>query len=387
LELKHFTPEMPGRLQPIARGDHALVPNPLPPDWEMPQRLWPLIAEANRVIGVLEGIGRVLPNPAMLLRTTEDREAIQSSALEGTYATPKELLLFALEPMNAKSEYEAANRHREVFNYRRAIQHASGSDLPICLRLLRELHAILLEGVRGHHKDPGNFRRIQVAIGSNKRFVPPPPENVIPALDELEAYINNTSAFDPLIDCFLAHYQFETIHPFIDGNGRVGRLMMALMLQRKCNLTKPWLFLSDYFEKHRDEYIRGLYRISTEADWESWVEFCLRATIAQSNETVARCEKLLAVREQLRVRLNETGGHVRLHSIVDEIFNTPFVRVIDVQKRLNVTYPTARADLEKLALAGILKQLDGTKTKTYYAPDVYRVAYENISDEPESMRP
>ena len=113
----------------------------------------------------------------------------------------------------------------------------------------------------------------------------------------------------------------------------------------------------------------------------------MRATIAQSNETVARCEKLLAVREQLRARLNETGGQVRLHSIVDEIFNTPFVRVIDVQKRLNVTYPTARADLEKLALAGILKQLDGTKTKTYYAPDVYRVAYENISDEPESMRP
>ncbi len=175
-----------------------------------------MVAEAKRLIGVLDGIGRVLPDPAILLRCSEDREAIQSSALEGTYATPRELLLFELEPKIAESESDPSNSYREVFNYRRAIQHAASSELPISLRLMRQMHEILLEGVRGQKKDPGNFRRIQVAIGSNRRFVPPPPQHALSCLDGLEKYIHSESSFDPLVDCFLVHYQFETIHPFID---------------------------------------------------------------------------------------------------------------------------------------------------------------------------
>lgn len=380
MDIRHFKSEMPGSLVPIGLGDHAFLPNPLPPDWPFSARLWPMLVEAHRVIGILEGVGRLLPNPAILLRPTEDREAIQSSALEGTYATPRELLLFELEPANEETDSDTLNQHREVFNYRRAISHAVKSDLPICQRLIRELHAILLAGVRGQNKSPGRFRQIQVAIGSNKRFVPPPPANVSQCLDELEAYINQNTCYDPLVDCFLVHYQFETIHPFIDGNGRIGRLLLALMLQRKCGLSKPWLYLSDFFEKHRDEYIQGLYRISTEADWEQWVEFCLRATIAQASENVSRCERLLQIREQYREKLNKTGGHVRMHSILDEIFVSPFVRVIDVQKRLNVSYPTAKSDLEKMTRAGILQALEGASTITYFAPELFRVAYENISD-------
>ena len=144
MDINQFTAEMPGRLVRIEGGDHAFIPEPLPPNWEFPPRLWPLVAEAKRLIGILEGIGRVLPNPAILLRPTEDREAIQSSALEGTYATPRQLLIFELDPPNVATESDEVNRFREVHNYRRAIQHATTSDLPISLRLIRELHGLLM---------------------------------------------------------------------------------------------------------------------------------------------------------------------------------------------------------------------------------------------------
>lgn len=384
MEIGKFTPDMPGQLLPIPGSEHAFVPSPLPPNWEFPNRLWPLVAEAKRLMGVLEGIGRVLPNPAILLRTTEDREAIQSSALEGTYATPKELLIFELEPSNAETESDKANRFREVYNYRRAIQHATSSELPISLRLIRELHQLLLSGVRGHQKDPGVFRTGQVAIGSQRRFIPPPPHMVPECLDALEKYIHTASQFDPLVDCFLVHYQFETIHPFSDGNGRIGRLLLALMLQRNCQMSKPWVYLSDYLERHRNEYINGLFEISTKAAWEQWVEFCLRATVTQTAATISRCERLLKIRERFQTQLSSTGGNVRLHTIVEQVFAYPFVRVTDVAKRLEVTYPTAKADLEKLVGVGILQLLDKTAPITYYAPEVFSVAYEDISDNTDS---
>jgi Fic family protein len=278
---------------------------------------------------------------------------------------------------------DRSNDFREVMNYRFAIKYASQDARPITLNLLKKVHEILLAGVRGHQKDPGNFRRIQVAIGSNRRFVPPPPQHVLSCLDALEKYIHMDSPFDPLVDCFLVHYQFESIHPFIDGNGRIGRLLLALMLQKKCGMSKPWLYLSDFFERHRDEYIQKLFRISTNGEWEEWIEFCLRATIAQATDTISRCERLLAIRAKYHSQLTETGGHVRLHTIVDDIFESPFARVIDVQKRLEITYPTAKSDLEKLTDVGILRPLPNVAPRTYYAPDVYQIAYENISDDSE----
>jgi Fic family protein len=180
------------------------------------------------------------------------------------------------------------------------------------------------------------------------------------------------------------HYQFETIHPFSDGNGRIGRLLLALMLQRNCQMSKPWVYLSDYLERHRNEYINGLFEISTKAAWEQWVEFCLRATITQTAATISRCERLLKIRERFQTQLSSTGGNVRLHTIVEQVFAYPFVRVTDVAKRLDVTYPTAKADLEKLVGVGILQLLDKATPITYYAPEVFSVAYEDISDNTDS---
>lgn len=376
-----FNTESPGKIVPISGGEHAFVPDPLPPDWEFPAELWPLLADSKQQIGILEGIGRLLPNPGILLRPLEDREAIRSSSLEGTYATPKELLLFELSQPEPESPDDPVNDHREVWNYRMALRHGVDSNLPLSLRLLKEMHALLLKGVRGTDKNPGNFRTIQVAIGSSFRFVPAPPEQVAACLDAMEKYLHADShKYDPLVECFLVHYQFEAIHPFNDGNGRIGRLLLALMLQQKCEMSKPWLYLSEYFEKYRDEYIDNLFRISTTAAWAKWVEFCLRATIAQTKSTITRCEKLLAVREAFNERLVEAGGHVRLTQIVEQIFHHPFIRVADLPEKLNVTYPTANSDVDRLAQVGILKKLPDVSPKTFYAPEVYSVAYEELED-------
>ncbi len=359
------------------------MPWPLPPAWKFPLDLWPLLGEAKQQIGILEGIGRNLPNPAILLRPLSDREAIRSSRLEGTYVTSKELLLFELEPTESKGERTPTNDRLEVLNYRRALNHGATSELPLSLRLLRELHRILLTGVRGQDRSPGAFRQNQVAIDENKRFIPPPPERLMDCLVPLENYFHvEDSAYDPLVNCFLVHYQFEAIHPFVDGNGRVGRLLLAIMLQRQCNLSKPWLYLSEYYERNKDQYIDRLYRISTEGAWHDWIEFCLRGTVTQATETIERCQRLLAIRERFVERISSiAGGSVRLSRIVEDVFVSPFVRVAEVSRRLEVTYPTAKADIEKLVSAGILKELSQLKPRTFFAPEIFEIAYEPIEND------
>jgi len=183
---------------------------------------------------------------------------------------------------------------------------------------MRDLHGILLNGVRGRDKTPGEFRKIQVAIGATRRFIPPPPNRLDECLFPLENYLHDAAeGLDPLVFCFLVHYQFETIHPFVDGNGRVGRLLLAIMLQQRCELSKPWLYLSEFFEKHRDEYIDGLFSVSTNGSWTRWVEFCLQATLAQAKSTIGRCRRLLEVRDQFAQRIANVGGSVRLSQIIE----------------------------------------------------------------------
>lgn len=380
-----FQPNAPGTVIPIGNGEYAFVPNPLPPaGWTFPPDLWPLLADAKQQLGILEGLGRNLPNPAILLRPLADREAIRSSRLEGTYATAKELLLFDLEPRESTSELDRANDQREVFNYRRALFHGTNTELPLSARLLKDMHRILLESVRGRDRAPGEFRKVQVAIGggSTTRFVPPPPERLLECVDPFEKHLHTTSSpFDPLVDSFLAHYQFETIHPFLDGNGRVGRLLLAIMLQQRCGLSKPWLYMSEYFDKNRDDYINYLFRVSTHANWHDWLEFCIQGTIVQAKDTVSRCERLRIAREEFMQRVTNVGGSVRLNLIVENIFHSPFVRVADLPARLGVTYPTARADIQRLVDAEILQEVPNTTPRTFYAPEVYNIAYDDLDNE------
>ena len=159
-----------------------------------------------------------------------------------------------------------------------ALEQGMASDLPLSLRLIRDLHKTLMTGVRGRDRTPGEFRRTQVAIGSDHRFVPPPPERLRECLHPFEKYLHTAGPkYEPLVDCFLVHYQFETIHPFSDGNGRVGRLLLAMMLKDRCELSKPWLYMSEYFEKQHDEYAQRLFNVSARSDWSGWIEFACAA--------------------------------------------------------------------------------------------------------------
>jgi Fic family protein len=242
------------------------------------------------------------------------------------------------------------------------------------------MHQTLLSGVRGKEKAPGEFCRVQVAIGMNSRFIPPPSGEVPACLDALERHLHKTTAYDPLIDCFLTHYRFETIHPFMDGNGRVGRLLLALMIQTKCGLTKPWLYMSGYFEKNREEYCQRLFNVSAEGAWDEWIDFCLRGAIEQAEETVKRCDKIRSIRETYMQKLPGVGGSIRLNQIVEDLFRSPFARIPDIAGKLDVTYPTAKADVDRLVKAGILRELKNISQKTFYAPDVYNAAYGDIDD-------
>lgn len=380
-----FSAASPGSLVRIARdantgNENAFVPDPLPPQWELPSRLWPLLAEAKQELGILEGVGRSLPNPGILLRPIEDREAIKSSRLEGTYVTATELLVFEMQPKESKSEDDPANLHREVLNYRRALHEGINSALPISLRLTKDLHRTLMLGVRGRDKTPGEFRKGPVAIGSNHRFVPPPPDQVPTCLDALEKHIHTKNCrHDCLVNCFLVHYQFETIHPFSDGNGRVGRLLLAMMLKTFCHLSKPWLYLSEYYEKHRDEYSQRLFDVSAKGDWNGWIEFCLQGTVQQARNTILRCDRLREIKDRFLKRTQEVGGSVRLTQIVEDVFYSPFVRITELKRKLGVSYPTAQADVDRLRQAGILQELPNISPKTYYAPEVFGVAYEELT--------
>lgn len=385
MDHQEFTESAPGRLIPIPGGRpdalYAFVPDPLPPDWEWPPRLWPKLLDARTRLASLDGTGKHLPNPEIILRPLQQREAQLSSQLEGTITDPQQQALFQADPTYPVSDTDPANAYREVFNYGRALRLKldGGTDLPLSLRLTRQLHGMLLDGVRGSGQRPGEFRTIQNQIGRPARFVPPPPQYLGEALDAFEKYLHTAeNGFDPLVRAFLAHYQFESIHPFADGNGRVGRLLLSLTIAEWCHLSSQWLYMSAFFEKRKLEYMDLLLRVSTHGSWDSWLEFCLDGVIVQAKDTERRCDKLMALHRDFHGRTKSIrGGSVRLSGLVDRLFTSPVVTVKSVQKTCGVSYPTAKADLKKLNDFGILTPLVGMKLITYYCAPIYQVTYED----------
>jgi Fic family protein len=366
-----------GRLVAITIGgpDWAFIPRPLPRDWSIPLNLWPLLASAKEELARLDGIGRTLPHPELLLRPLQSREAIRSSSLEGTYASAEELLLFELGPEERVGTPDRISDWIEVANYASAVRRGTEllATLPLSLRLIREMHEVLLTGVRGRDRAPGEFRRTQVHIGSDRRYVPPPPNELMPCLDDFEKFLNEADDIDPLIRIFLAHYQFEAIHPFIDGNGRVGRALLSLCAYKWCGLSHPWLYVSPYFDRHKDEYIDSLFTVSVEGAWDRWLALCLRATIDVCRDAIQRCDRLRRLRQEYHAKADRTSG--RMHALVEGLFSNPMVRVTETARRLNVTYPTAKSDIGKLVEQGILVELDRVYPKAFYAPAIFNAAY------------
>jgi len=383
MDAKEFNAStMTGQLIPIPKGqpgvEVAFVPDALPPKWEWPGSLWTPLIEARKCLASLDGTGKHLPNPEILLHPLQQREAQLSSQLEGTITDPKQQVLFEADPRYPTSKNDPANAYREVFNYRQALRLRLDkvNDLPLSLRLVRELHGVLMNGVRGSEQTPGEFRKIQNQIGWPARYVPPPPQHLDETLDAFEKYLHATDAFDPLVKAFLTHYQFEAIHPFRDGNGRVGRLLLSLTIAEWCKLSSQWLYMSAFFEKRKREYMDLLLNVSTSGGWEPWIRFCLEGVIQQSIDAENRCDKLLKLHQDFRKQIK--GGSVRLSKQVDRLFFRPVITVTQYRELYNVSYPTARADLKRLESHGIVKELEGLEVISYYCQPIYNITYEDV---------
>ncbi len=360
----------------------AFLPDPLPPGWEWPQELWPLLLEAHKALASLDGTGKHLPNPELVLRPLQKREAQKSSSLEGTYTDPQQQVLFELDPRFPSSSDDPANAQREVFNYTRALnlRRSQGGDLPVSLRLIRDLHGVLMNGVRGADRNPGEFRRLQNQIGRPARYVPPPANHLPDALDRFEKYLHGPKRHDPLVEAFFAHYQFEAIHPFMDGNGRVGRLLLAILIAEWCGLSHQWLYMSDYFDANKDEYIDRLFNVSAAGEWEAWIAFCLRGVAEQARDSARRYDRLIELNRDFQARVAGAGGSVRLSAIVDALFDAPVAIVARVARSQQVSYPTARSDLKKLERLGILSRIDQAKQISYFCEPIFDVIYSDQGD-------
>lgn len=358
---------------------HAFVPAALPPDWSWPERLWPLLVRAREKLAHLDGTGKHLPNPDLVLRPLQNREAQKSSSLEGTYTDPEEQMLFELDPSATPvSRDDPVNARREVFNYAQALRlRKDQGDFPLSLRVIKELHKVLMTGVRGADQDPGHFRRLQNQIGRPPRYVPPPANEIPSLLDNFEKYLHEDDGVDPLVRAFVAHYQFEAIHPFMDGNGRVGRLFLAICIAEWCDLSNQWLYMSDFFDRNKDTYIDRLFAVSAKGDWTDWIEFCLRGVVEQAEDTLGRYDRLINLNRDFHDRVNASGGSVRLSRLVDELFLRPVIRVTTARDLLGVTYPTARSDLRQLAKLRIIREVDTGGQITYVCVPIFRVIYED----------
>lgn len=386
MDHKAFTDAALGELVRIdaPSSKWAFSPAPLPDTWDIPHKIWPLLLEAREAIAELNGVGRHIPAYRLLLRPLQSREALRSSSMEGTYATPEQLLLYQAEPREPQEPNDQLNASREVSNYDQALVVGQGlldDGHPLSVGLIRTLHDVLLSGVRGDDKSPGEFRRTQVQVGADARYMPPPPHLLSDCLDSLENSLYSKNSIDPLIWAFMVHYQFETIHPFNDGTGRVGRLLLSLQIYRALQLSAPWLYLSPFFDKYKDEYIDNLFRVSTHGDWERWIAFCLRASAYQAKDAMKRFNALVDLRERYNARIIESATDVkfRIYTILDRLFERPIITIPQASKITEVTYPTAQSDLKFLERLGILNQgPEEVRPRFYIASEVLRIAFLDI---------
>lgn len=372
-----FTRDSPGRLLRIEEGAWAFVPNPIPRRLACDDSTIQLVERAGIALGRLNGIVQAIPNPDLLVRPFLGREAELSSRIEGTHANQRDLLLLKIKPEALRDEADA----REVDNYIRALENGLKllKKLPVSLRLIRELHKKLMHGVRGGDRRPGEFRRVQNFIGrpgqslAQARFVPPPVTEIGACLDDFEKSLHEPSELPFLVRLALVHYQFEAIHPFEDGYGRVGRLMLPILLCEKNLLDKPLLQLSAHFEQNRGQYADLLLAVSQRGAWLEWVKFFLHGVEQQAEGAVKLSRSLLALREDYRDRIGQMKGSVQALRLVDSLFSIyPGLTIPNAQSYLGVTYPTAKAAVRKLIAAGILDEppADEQYNRVFFAEEI-----------------
>jgi Fic family protein len=367
-----------GTIVQAAGGYAAFIPAPLPPAIAYDADLVLALSRADSALSELSGIGRQLPNPHLLIAPYVRREAVLSSRIEGTRASLSDLLLD-----EAEDDRPADADVREVRNYVEAMEYGLERlrDLPLSLRLVSELHERLMRGTRGGHATPGEFRRSQNWIGpagstpATAPYVPPPPDRLMECLADWESFLHLRASLPDLIQCAVMHEQFEAIHPFLDGNGRLGRLLITLFLVERGRLAQPLLYLSAYIEAHRQDYYQALQRVRTEGDWAGWLRFFLVGVEETAREAIGQAGRLMDLHESFRRRLQQKP---KAAALLDELFANPYISVSRAARLLNVSRPTAAQAIDWLQKEGLLEEVTGRAWRRLYLARPILDAIENL---------
>jgi Fic family protein len=374
MDPNNFSSNSPGRILRTTKGFWVFIPNSLPPPIRWDTTLISPLGEAERTLGHLASLANTLPNPHILVRPFIRREAVLSSRIEGTRASLADLYQYESAQLTFLEDIPDV---REVHNYVRAMDYGLErlKTLPVSLRLIREIHGILMEGVRGEHLTPGEFRRSQNWIGppgstiQSATFVPPPVDEMHQALENLELFIHAPSDIPQLVRAGLIHYQFEAIHPFLDGNGRIGRLLVILLLIEWGLISQALLYLSAFFETHRPEYYDRLLAVSQGGEWENWLIFFLKGVSSQSQDAINRIERLGQLRSAYQDQLHTERAALRLLQTLDVLFERPILNIRQLESALGVPYRTAQRYVERLLDIGILREVTGQERNRLYRAD------------------
>ncbi len=353
----------------------SFMPNPLPPDppIELTEDIVSLLVKANSQLAVLESVATRIPNVELFVSMYVRKEALMSSQIEGTQATLEDVL----NPMlDANTNRNVA----DVVNYIKATEFAIKrlQTLPLCNRLIKETHAILMEGVRGQEKNPGEFRHSQNWIGGqgstikNARYIPPSPYDMSDAMSDLEKYINADDELDALIRAALIHYQFETIHPFLDGNGRVGRLLITLFLMEKKVLTTPALYISYFLKKNRVEYYDRMTEVRTKGNYKQWIKFFLQAIMESAEDAVATIDELIALHDANVAVISRLGRAAKNAILVfNYLESNPIIEIRKTSEALGIAFNTVSSAVNRLVDAGILIQTSGISRNRTFVYEAY----------------
>ena len=356
-------------------GYRVFIPNPLPPlpgidmDWEM----WQLLSQADRALGRLDGSTDALPNPDLFVFMYVRKEAVLSSQIEGTQASLIDVLEFESQTLEPENPQDVA----EVVNYIAAINYGLErlKSLPVSLRLIKEIHRELMKNVRGAERNPGEFRRTQNWIGSqgcslnDATFIPPPPQEMQESLYNLEKFLHDSIPLPVLVKIGLAHAQFETIHPFLDGNGRTGRLLITFLLCQQNILKYPLLYLSYYFKKYRSEYYAHLQSVRDSGNWEDWLKFFLRGVYEVAQEASSTARHIVAMKEEHRQFLLDNMGRRAANAItlIENLYSKPIINIEQVQEIVQISYPNANSLVKDLCDVGLLEEITGQKRNRAFA--------------------
>jgi Fic family protein len=369
------------------KGNFTFLPHPLPPKIKYSESMIALLNESIFQLGTLNGLGKLIPNPNLLIGPYLKREAVLSSKIEGTQASIMDVYNFEAE--GNSSDNNEINRINEVINYIRSLnvcldEISKGNKIDV--KMIKNAHRILMHNVRGQEKTPGEFRRLQNWIGlaetkiDTASYVPPPPEYVDDLIQTLVDFINNPPGLiPPLVQCAMIHYLFEAIHPFSDGNGRIGRLLITLFLVERKILYQPFLYLSAYIERNKEKYYSLLLDVSQNNGWINWIRFFLNGIIEQSRESIASIQNLMELKKKYDQKLNERKATRNSSMLVDQLFSNPIITVSSAMNFLGITYRGAQKVISFLIEEEILQEYDNrTRGKKFIAHEIASIIGNNI---------